>query len=81
MARNITVCLDDDTLKAARVAAARRGVSLSALLREELGRVAGRDERYEIARRAAIDWMEHEASLGTARLPARDELHDRDALR
>jgi hypothetical protein len=81
MARNITITLDEDTLRAAKVAAARRGLSLSALLRAEIGRIAEMDERYEAARRAAFEWMERGCSLGGTRPSARDELHDRDALR
>jgi hypothetical protein len=81
MSRNVTITLDEDTLRAAKVAAARRGLSLSALLREELERIAERDQRYEVARRAALDWMERGAPLGPGQLPARDELHERHALR
>jgi hypothetical protein len=80
--RNITVVLDESVLQAARVSAARRGVSLSALLRQQLERLAAEDEHYEAARRAALAWMERSASLGkTKKRPSRDELHDRDALR
>ena len=81
MARNITLALDDHVLQAARVAAARRGVSLSALLRQQIERLGEQDEHYEAAHRAALAWMEQGASLGIARRPSRDELHDRDALR
>jgi hypothetical protein len=81
VARNITISIDEEVLQAARVAAARRGVSVSALLREQLTRIAEDDRRYEAAHRDALDWMERGASLGTAPRPSRDELHDRDALR
>lgn len=81
MTRNITVTVDEDILRAARVAAARRGMSVSALLREQLKAIALEDERYETARRAALAWMEDGASLGAGPRPTRDELHDRDALR
>jgi antitoxin component of RelBE/YafQ-DinJ toxin-antitoxin module len=81
MARNITVAIDEDVLQAARVAAARRGVSISALLREQLLRIARTDEQYEVARRAALEWMERGASLGLEARVSREDLHDRDALR
>jgi hypothetical protein len=81
VARNITLTLDEDILRAAKLAAARRGTSLSALLREQITALAEQDERYETAKRAALEWMEHGASLGVGRRPTRDELHDRDALR
>jgi hypothetical protein len=81
VARNITITLDDKVLRAARLAAARLGISVSALLREQLIALAEQDERYETAKRAALEWMERGASLGVRRRPTRDELHDRDALR
>jgi len=81
MTRNITVTLDEDILRAAKIAAARRGMSVSALLREQLAAIAAEDERYETAKRAALAWMEQGASLGEGSRPTRDELHDRDALR
>jgi plasmid stability protein len=81
MAQNITLSLDEEVLRRARIAAARRGLSLSALLREQLTQLADEDEGYEIARQAALDWMKRGASLGAGDRPSRDELHDRDALR
>lgn len=81
MLRNITVSLDEDVLRAAKVAAARRGLSLSALLRKQLLALAEEDERYTLAKRAAIEWMARGASLGVGDRPTRDDLHDRDALR
>lgn len=79
-AKNITVSLDEDVIRRAKVTAARRGLSLSALLREQLERLAEADERYESARRAALQWMQQGAALGTAARPGRDELHARDAV-
>lgn len=81
MAQNITLSLDEEALKRARVAAARRGLSLSALLREQLTRLGDQDDHYEAAHKAAVDWMEHGASLGVGDRPSRDALHDRNALR
>lgn len=81
VARNITLTLDDEVLRSARVAAARRGISLSALLREQLSRIAEQDQQYEAARTAALDWMKRGACLEADARPTRDELHDRDALR
>lgn len=81
MAQNITISMDEEVLRRARIAAARRGLSLSALLREQLEYLADQDERYEVACRAALDWMAHGASLELDARASRDELHDRDALR
>ena len=81
MAQNITLSLDEEALRRARVAAARRGLSLSALLREQLRRLGDEDEHYEAAHKAVVDWMERRASQGVSDRPSRDGLHDRDALR
>jgi predicted transcriptional regulator len=81
MARNITLTLDDDLIRKARVLAARRNRSVSALLREELSRLVGEDEAYEKAKQAALARLERGTHLGGGRLPSRDELHDRAGLR
>jgi predicted transcriptional regulator len=81
MARNITLTLDDDLICKARVLAARRNRSVSALLREELSRLVAEDEAYEKAKRAALARLERGTHLGGGRLPSRDELHDRAGLR
>jgi hypothetical protein len=81
MNQRITISMDAEVLRRARVTAARRGLSLSALLREQLEYLAELDERYEVAHNTALDWMERGASLGVGARPHRDELHDRNALR
>lgn len=58
MARtNLTVQLDEDVIRQARVVAARRGTSVSALVARELERLAEQDHRYEEARRRASEVM------------------------
>lgn len=81
MPRNITLTLDDELIYKARVLAARRNRSISALLREELSRLVAEDEAYETAKRAALERLARGAHLGGGPLPGRDELHDRADLR
>lgn len=58
MARtNLTVQLDEAVIRLARVAAARRGTSVSALVARELERLAAQDDRYEEGRRRASELM------------------------
>jgi len=73
--------MDEELLRSVRVVAARRGLSVSALLREQLKRLAEQDEQYESARAKALAWMEQGADLGASLPGARAELHERDALR
>jgi len=79
--RNITLTLDEDTLREARVLAAQRGLSVSAFLRRELAELVDRERGYNKARDAALRRMRRAHSLGGGRLPSRDELHDRAKLR
>lgn len=81
MQRNITLTFDDEIIRKARVLAARRNRSISALLREELSRLVAEDEAYETAKRGALERLERGAHLGGGPLPSRDELHDRAGLR
>jgi predicted transcriptional regulator len=81
MQRNITLTLDDDLIHRARVLAARRNRSISALLREELSRLVTENEAYESAKRAALERLARGNHLGGGPLPSRAELHDRASLR
>jgi hypothetical protein len=80
-ARNITLALDEETLREARVLAAERGLSVSAFLRSELARLVDRQRGYAKARDAAVRRLRRGQSLGGGKLPSRDELHDRAKLR
>ena len=81
MARNITLTMDDDLIRKARVLAARRNRSVSALLRQELIRLVAEDEAYETAKQAALARLGQGSRLGGGPLPSRDELHDRAGFR
>jgi plasmid stability protein len=80
-ARNITLTLDEDTLREARVLAAQRGLSVSALLRAELAGLVARERGFERAKSAAAKRLGRGQSLGGGKLPSRDELYDRAKLR
>jgi hypothetical protein len=79
--RNITLTLDEGTLREARVLAAERGLSVSAFLRRELAGIVERQRGYTRARDAATRRLKRGRSLGGGSLPSRDELHDRAKLR
>jgi hypothetical protein len=79
--RNITLSLDEEILREARVLAAQQGVSVSAFLRRELSRLVEDQRGYANAREAALRRLARGQSLGGRPLPGRDELHDRDKLR
>lgn len=80
-ARNITLALDAETLREARVLAAQRGLSVSAFLRRELAGLVERQRHYARAREAALRRLGRGQALGGGKLPPREDLHDRAALR
>jgi len=78
--KNVTVTLDDETARWARVEAARQDISVSALLREVLERAKAAHESYPEAMhryrsRAAVPLKKRGG------YPPREELHDRSGLR
>ena len=76
---NLTLAIDDEVLRRARIRALEQGTSVNALLRAYLESYAGvREER----RRAAESFFDimRRANLGP-RTWTRDDLHDREGLR
>jgi hypothetical protein len=71
---NLTLQLDADVIRRARVLAARQGTSLSALVARELGALVEREARYEDARQRAVDLMAAATSRG-GRSWTRDDLY------
>lgn len=71
---NLTLQLDADVVRRARIVAAKRGTSVSALVAGELDALVARDERYEEAHRRALELLGHPNALG-GRPWTRDELY------
>lgn len=76
MKQNITLSLDSDLLKSARVLAAERGTSVSKLLASELERLVRSDRAYHQAREQALSILDQGLHLGGGR-PNRSMLHER----
>jgi hypothetical protein len=74
--RNLTIQLDETVIRHARVVAAHRGLSLSALVAQQLTQLAEADERYERARAVALDALAGAAGGGIPNW-RREELYDR----
>jgi post-segregation antitoxin (ccd killing protein) len=75
--QNLTVQLDAETIRKARILAAERSTSISKMVAEEIERLVGRDEAYRRARDEAIAELERGFDMGGGPLPTRDELHER----
>ncbi len=74
--RNITVQVEDDIIRRAKVVAAKRGTSVSGLVARQLEEIVASDERYEDAWRRARKAMGEAGSRG-GRTWRREDLYDR----
>ena len=74
--RNLTLQLDEDVIRRAKVLAAKRGTSVSGLVARELEELVAQDARYEEAWRRATEIMAQSVPRG-GRTWQRDELHER----
>lgn len=77
MKRNITLRIDEDLVRDAKILAAQRGSSVSRLLAEELEQLVRRDKSYEAAMRRALARLNRGYDLGWTPPASRDELHER----
>lgn len=81
MKQNITVSMDSSLLKQAKVLAARRKISISRLLAEDLRQQVQAARDFARARRQALALLDRKFALGGKRVTDRDSLHDRSGLR
>ena len=74
--RNLTLQLEADVIKRAKVIAAKRGTSISGLVTRQLEDLVEQDARYDEAMRRALDALDRAAPRGGKRW-TREELHER----
>jgi hypothetical protein len=77
MKTNITLKLDADLLREARIIAAEEGRSVSALLAERLEALVRDRKAFDKARKRALARLAAGHELGWTPARARDELHER----
>jgi hypothetical protein len=77
--RNVTVTLEEDVARWARIEAARRDTSVSRLLGEFLKERMSAQESYDLAMRRALERKPFLHAWG--RYLTREEAHDRPRLR
>lgn len=77
MKTNVTLKLDADLLREARVVAAEEGRSLSALLSDRLEAAVRDRKAFDQARRRALARLRAGYDLRWTRPHSRDELHER----
>lgn len=77
MKTNVTLKLDADLLREARVVAAAEGRSISGLLSDRLEAIVRERRAYEQARRRALGRLREGLDLRFTPAASRDELHER----
>ena len=75
--QNVTISLDRQTIRKAKIVAARRDTSVSGLLARQLEILVGEEEAYELAERQAVALLDEGFHLGGAVPVSREELHER----
>jgi hypothetical protein len=75
--RNVTLRLDPETVRKAKILAARQGTSVSRLLARYLEQAAGQDDAYQSAHRHASQLLDPGLHLGGRARATRDQLHER----
>jgi hypothetical protein len=81
MKTNLTLRIDEELVREAKILAARRGSSVSRLVAEQLEELTRRERAYEAARRRAEARLKTGYDLQWSPAASRDELHDRAGLR
>lgn len=77
MKQNLTIALDRELVRKAKILAARRDTSISGLIAAQIEALIGADEAYDVARRKAFELLDRGFQLGAARSVERDDLYDR----
>ncbi len=79
--KNITVCVDDDVHRRARIRAAERDTSVSAVVREFLNRWSGEETEFERRKRLQDDTLNTVGAFHAGDRLSREEIHRRGRLR
>ena len=64
ISQNITLKVPADTIRKAKIIAAERGTSISALVAAKIAEVVGEDAAYQAAQRRAVHWLVQGWRLG-----------------
>ena len=75
--QNVTVSLSQQTLRKAKILAARQGSSISRLLAQQIETLVGEQEAYEQAERQAVLLLDQGFHRGGVIRASRDEWHER----
>ena len=77
MKQNITLSIDKNLLKKARVIAAQKQMSVSQMLSQELQAIVHDSDHYALAKKKALANLRSGFDLGGRKPVSREELHER----
>ena len=77
MKTNLTIKLEKELVREAKVLAAKRGTSVSRMMAEQLELLVRQDQSYATARRRALRRLEKGYELQWTKPASRDQLHER----
>lgn len=77
MKQNVTVSLERQTLRKAKILAAKHGTSISSLLARQIEVLVGDEEAYAHSERQALALLDQGFHMGGVIRASRDELHER----
>lgn len=75
--QNLTVSLKKETIQKAKVLAAKRNTSVTRLLADYVEEMVAEDEKYEAARKAALDYLSKGFPMGGQIAADREDWHER----
>lgn len=75
--QNLTISLDPETLRKAKILAAHRNTSVTRLVADLVSQLVADDERYEAARRKAVAYLDEGFAMGGRITASRADWHER----
>jgi predicted transcriptional regulator len=75
--QNVTIRLDRETVRKAKILAARRDTSISGLVAAQIETLVDADEAYDLAKRQALALLDQGFHLGGQHRVGRAALHER----
>lgn len=77
MKQNITLSIEKELIKKGKILAARKGISVSKMMIDFLKEIVNKDDRYEAAKRNAMNILNKKFHLGGRINWKREDLHER----
>ncbi|OGP75088.1 MAG: hypothetical protein A2V86_10220 [Deltaproteobacteria bacterium RBG_16_49_23] len=77
MKQNITLAIEKELLKRAKLIATKKETSVTKLLTEQLSKIVSEDEEYDLAKKRALAILRKGFHLGGRIIAKREELHER----